>query len=214
MANGFGSARRRPPARIPGRFACMFYETGSDRFAQRRGSIVGEESVASIWERVFRAARLDAELYEEVEADREATGQATAVVALSALAAGIGNLGTSGVLGLLVGAIAFLLAWYAWAFITYVVGTRLLPEPATRADYGELLRTTGFAAAPNLIRVLAIVPVFGKIVFGVAVVWMLIAMVIAVRQALDYSSTWRAIAVCVIGWVVFLVISVVLRGGV
>jgi hypothetical protein len=89
-----------------------------------------------------------------------------------------------------------------WAFLTYYIGTRLLPEPRTRADYGQLLRTIGFASAPGLIRVVGIIPGLGAIVFAVAGVWMLIAMVIAVRQALDYTSTWRAVGVCAIGWVV------------
>jgi hypothetical protein len=78
----------------------------------------------------------------------------------------------------------------------------LLPEPDTRADHGELLRTIGFASAPGLIRVFGIVPGLTAFVFAVAGGWMLVAMVIAVRQALDYKSTWRAIGVCVIGFVV------------
>ena len=156
----------------------------------------------SIQDRMIRAAKLDAQLYEEVEADRGAMGQATAVVILSAVAAGIGNLAAGGVVGILVLSVAALVGWYIWAFLTYMIGTRLLPEPATRADLGELLRTLGFASAPGLIRVLGIVPGLTDLVFMVAAVWMLIAMVIAVRQALDYESTPRAVGVCLIGWIV------------
>ena len=156
----------------------------------------------SIQDRMIRAAKLDAQLYEEVEADRGAMGQATAVVILSAVAAGIGNLAAGGVVGILVLSVAALVGWYIWAFLTYMIGTRLLPEPATRADLGELLRTLGFASAPGLIRVLGIVPGLTDLVFMVAAVWMLIAMVIAVRQALDYESTLRAVGVCLIGWVI------------
>ncbi len=94
------------------------------------------------------------------------------------------------------------MGWYVWAFLTYYIGTRLLPEPQTQADHGQLLRTIGFASAPGLIRVLGIIPGLAPIVFAVAGVWMLIAMVIAVRQALDYTNTWRAVGVCAIGWVV------------
>jgi hypothetical protein len=160
------------------------------------------EVMASIQDRMIRAAKLDVELYEEVEADREATGQATAVVVLAAVAAGIGNFTTLGVSGLVVGTIAALAGWYIWAFLIYFIGTRLLPEPGTHADVGELLRTIGFASAPGLIRVLGIVPGLGGLVFLVAGVWMLVAMVIAVRQALDYKSTGRAVGVCAIGWLV------------
>ncbi len=155
-----------------------------------------------IQERMIRAAKLDAQLYEEVEADRGAMGQATAVVILAALAAGIGSMGQGGVGGILALTVAALVSWYVWAFLTYMIGTRLLPEPATRADLGELLRTIGFSSSPGLIRLLGIIPGLTEIVFYVAGVWMLIAMVIAVRQALDYTSTVRAVGVCAIGWII------------
>ncbi len=158
--------------------------------------------MASIQDRMVRAAKLDVQLYEEVEADQGALGQATGVVFLSAVAAGIGNLGTGGPLGLGIGTIGALVGWYVWALLTYFVGTKFLPEPQTRADYGELLRTIGFSSAPGVIRVFGIIPGLRALVFLVAGIWMLVAMVIAVRQALDYTSTWRAVGVCVIGWVV------------
>jgi hypothetical protein len=104
------------------------------------------------------------------------------------------------------GTLSALLGWAVWAAITYFVGTRLLPEPQTKADYGELLRTIGFASAPGIIRILGIIPGLMGIVFLVAGVWMLVAMVIAVRQALDYHSTARAVGVCLIGWLVQLLI--------
>ncbi len=156
-----------------------------------------------IQERMIRAAKLDAQLYEEVEADRGAMGQATAVVILAAVAAGIGSMSQGGGLGGILGlTVAALVSWYVWAFLTYMIGTRLLPEPATRADLGELLRTIGFSSSPGLIRLLGVIPGTTQIVFFVAGLWMLIAMVIAVRQALDYTSTLRAIGVCLIGWIV------------
>ena len=157
--------------------------------------------MASIQERMIRAAKLDVELYEEVEADRGAMGQAMTVVVLSGVAAGIGNFANGGLLGTVTGTIGALVGWYIWAFLTYFIGTRFLSEPQTSADHGELLRTIGFSSAPGLIRVLGIIPGFTVFIFSVAGIWMLVAMVIAVRQALDYKSTWRAIGVCVIGWV-------------
>jgi hypothetical protein len=151
---------------------------------------------------MIRAAKLDAQLYEEVEADRGAMREAMTVVVLSAVAAGIGNFANGGLLGIIGGTIGALVGWYIWAFLTYFIGTRLLPEPDTKADHGELLRTIGFSSAPGLIRVFGIIPGLTTFVFAVAGGWMLVAMVIAVRQALDYKSTWRAIGVCVIGFVV------------
>ena len=158
--------------------------------------------MTSFTDRMIRAAKLDANLYEEVEADKGAMGQAMGVVLLSSVAAGIGTIGTIGIKGLVLGTIAALLGWFIWAFLTYFIGTRLLPEPQTKADYGELLRTIGFSSSPGILRVLGIIPLLGGILNPLTGIWMLVAMVIAVRQALDYKSTWRAAGVCLIGWIV------------
>ena len=167
--------------------------------------------MTSFKDRILRAAKLDADLYEEVEADKSAMPQAMGVVVLSSVAAGIGAIGT-GVAGpgILMGIIASLAGWYIWAFLTYFIGTKLLPEPQTHADLGELLRTIGFSSSPGLIRILGVIPGLGAMVFLVASIWMLVAMVIAVRQALDYKSTWRAVGVCAVGWVIQTVIIIVL----
>jgi hypothetical protein len=158
--------------------------------------------MASFTDRIIRAVKLDSTLYEEVEADTSAMGQAVGVVVLASIAAGIGSIREVGGSGVFIGAIAALVAWLVWAFLTYIIGTRLLPEPQTKADIGELLRTIGFSSSPGLIRVLGFIPVIGGIIFFIASIWMLAAMVIAVRQALDYNSTWRAVGVCLIGWIV------------
>lgn len=166
--------------------------------------------MASFMNRMIRAAKLDVHLYEEVEADKGAMGQAMGVVVLSSVAAGVGTHETGGLLGIGLGTVAALIGWFVWAYITYLVGTKLLPEPQTRADLGELLRTIGFSSSPGLIRVLGVIPMLAGVVFPVAGIWMLVAMVIAVRQALDYKSTLRAIGVCVIGWVIQALILVLL----
>lgn len=160
--------------------------------------------------RIIRAAKLDAQLYEEVEADTGAMRQAMGVVVLSSMAAGVGSVASGGLGGILVGTIAALIGWYVWAYLTYFIGTKFLPEPQTEADLGELLRTIGFSSSPGLIRVFGIIPGLAGPVFLVASIWMLVAMVIAVRQALDYESTSRAVGVCVIGWIVQLLILVLL----
>jgi len=158
--------------------------------------------MSTLTDRMIRAARLDVNLYEEVEADKNTMGQATTVVVLSSLAAGIGSFAELGIVGIVVLTLGTLLGWYVWAYLTYFIGTRLLAEPQTKADLGELLRTIGFSSSPGLIRVLGIIPGLNQYVSLVAGLWMLVAMIIAVRQALDYSGTGRAVAVCVIGWVV------------
>ena len=158
--------------------------------------------MSTLTDRMIRAARLDVNLYEEVEADKNTMGQATTVVVLSSLAAGIGSFADLGAVGIVVLTLGTLLGWYLWAYLTYFIGTHLLAEPQTKADLGELLRTIGFSSSPGLIRVLGIIPGLNQYVSLVAGLWMLVAMIIAVRQALDYSGTGRAVAVCVIGWVV------------
>jgi len=151
--------------------------------------------------RMVRAAKLDVQLYEEVEADKTSMRQATGVVVLSSLAAGIGSIPLGGG-NLFLGTIAALIGWYIWAYVTYLIGTKLLPEPQTKADHGELLRTIGFSSSPGMIRILGIIPGLTNLIFMISGIWMLVAMIIAVRQALDYKSTLRAVGVCVIGWLI------------
>lgn len=168
--------------------------------------------MTSFTDRIIRAAKLDANLYEEVEADKGALGQAMIVVVLSSIAAGIGVIGKVGfsVEGILLGTVISLISWCVWAYLVYIIGTKLLPEPQTRSDYGELLRTIGFSCSPGLIRVLGLIQPIAEIVFLTAAIWMLIAMVIAVRQALDYQSTLRAVGVCAIGWIIQVLVLVLL----
>lgn len=158
--------------------------------------------MSTFTERMIRAAKLDVNLYEEVEADKSAMKQAMGVVVLSSLAMGIGNISIAGISGIVMGIVAALIGWFLWAYITYFIGTKLLPEPQTSADHGELLRTIGFSSSPGLIRILGIVPGLWQIVNLIASIWMLTAMIIAVRQALDYRSSLRAVGVCIIGWIV------------
>lgn len=162
--------------------------------------------------RIIGAAKLDVAIYEEVEADPRATGQAMGVVLLASIAAAIGSagVGEGGAGTIIIGGIGALGGWVIWAFMTYVIGTRLLPEPQTEADTAQLMRTLGFAQAPGLARVFVAAPLVGPLILVVVSLWMLVAMVIAVRQALDYRSTWRAVAVCVVGWIIAIAIPAIL----
>lgn len=160
--------------------------------------------------RMVRAARLDAALYEEVEADRAAMRQAAAAVLLSGLAAGIGGIPKAGAAALVLGTASAVSGWLVWAVLTYLIGAKLFPEPATRADLAEMLRTIGFASSPGVIRVAGVIPGITDGVFIAAAVWMLVAMVIAVRQALDYRSTSRAVGVCLLGWLVQAIVFLLL----
>jgi len=166
--------------------------------------------MASFVDRLLGAARLDSAAYEDVEADASATGQAVLVVALAAVAAGIATYDQYGTQGILVGTIGSLVAWFVWAYLVWLLGTKLLPEPGTQADVGQVVRTTGFSAAPGLLIVLAIIPAIAGFVGVVANIWMLVAMVIAVRQALDFNSTGRAVLVAVLGFIAYIAVFVVI----
>lgn len=158
------------------------------------------------------AARLEVPIYEEVEHDSTATGQAAGVVILASIAAGIGALGTAGFGGLVLALIGALLGWLIWAIVVWFIGTQILPQAQTEADIGQLLRTMGFAASPGLLRVFDIIPAIGGLIALIVSIWMLVTMIVAVRQALDYDSTWRAIGVVVIGWVIQLLIAWLIGG--
>ena len=159
--------------------------------------------------RIIRACKLDVSLYEEVEADKSATFQAALVVILSSLAAGVGAL-SLGASNFLMAPILSLISWYIWAYLIYFIGAKLFPEANTKADHGQLLRTIGFSSAPGLIRIFGFTPELMSITFIGGGIWMLIAMIVAVRQALDYQSTWRAIGVVVIGFLVQAIVLIML----
>jgi hypothetical protein len=148
--------------------------------------------------RAMGAAVLDRSMYEGIEHDPRATGQATVVVLASSVAAGIGASGWSGPrpLVLVLFAALALVAWLAWAVMIQQIGGRFLAEPQTRVDLAELLRTTGFAAAPGVLQVFAWFPTITVAVFVVCWIWMLVAMTVAVRQALDFRTFGHALAVC------------------
>jgi hypothetical protein len=162
--------------------------------------------------RLFGATALDVATYEEIEADRTATPQAVAVVLMSAAAAGIGarGFGADQQIPLVGVAIIALLAWSAWAVMTLHIGGRMFPEPATKVDLGELLRTLGFASAPGILRVFGLIEPLAEPMFILTAIWMLLAMIVAVRQALDYTSTLRAVAVCTFGFTLALCVAAVL----
>jgi hypothetical protein len=151
--------------------------------------------------RFYGSLRLDAATYEDVEADPSASPQALTMVLAFGAAAAIGLAGPALGVGTLLGAAAASLAgWLSWAAIVACLGVHVLPEPQTRADLGELTRTLGFSVTPGLFLVLLAVPFARPVTFVVVSAWMLAAMIVAVRQALDFRHTTRAVAVCVAGW--------------
>jgi hypothetical protein len=161
--------------------------------------------------RVIRAAMLDVDLYEEVEADTSLTQEALMVVILVSIAAGIGGFlggivsGSIGgaILGLILAVVLGIVNYYIWAYVTYFVGTNLFEGTA---DVGEMLRTLGYASGPRVLSILGFIPCVGPLVGLVGAIWALVAGVIAVRQALDFDTT-KAVITVIIGWVIVLIIT-------
>lgn len=172
--------------------------------------------MTAFFNRIFRAMKLDATLYKEVGADEGAMGQAIGIVVLANIARNAGSIGELDLGAILPAAIfatAFALVWWLiLSFITYMVGTRVLNEEQTEVNLGQLLRAIGFSNSPGLIGGLGTVPGLAEIAYTLARIWMLIALVIAVKQALDYQSTYRTVAVCMIVLIVPAAIWIYLTG--
>ena len=165
-----------------------------------RGQFTGERR--SFIDRMLAAAKLDPSVFNEVEHDLSATGQAAGVVCMAAVASALGGLEASGI-NVVVGLVASLLGWLLWAGVTYLVGDKLL---GGTASWGELLRTLGFAQAPGVLYVAAALPLIGWLARAVVGVWILFAGIVAIREALDFS-TGRAVLTALIGWFFLIILS-------
>ena len=165
-------------------------------------------------QRMIGAARLNVHTYEDVENDQTATKQALLVVVLVSLASGIGAIGIGAIaigddyniLNFLLGIAVGIIGWAIWAYITFFCGTKFLNTPETHADWGQLARGTAFAQTPGLLRVFGIIPYIGGVIVLISVIWLIIAMVIADRQCLDYQSTNRAFAVVLISFIPYIIL--------
>jgi hypothetical protein len=170
----------------------------------------------SMLNRMIRAATLDVNLYEEVEADTSLNQEALMVVILVSIAAGIGaflgglislRIGAA-VVGLILAVLIGVVSYYIWAYVTHFVGTSFFKGTA---DVGEVLRTLGYANAPRVLAILSFIPCVGWLIALAGAIWALVAAVVAVRQAMDFDDTVTAIITVIIGWVIILIISLVLN---
>jgi hypothetical protein len=168
--------------------------------------------MASFQNRIIGAMTLQVATYEEVEADAGATGQAALIVVGASVSSAISWMLWGGLTSLITGTIFALIGWVVGATVVWAVGTKLLPGPKTQADIGQVMRTVGFAQSPGLLSFIAIIPIVGVLISLILTVWMIVAWVIAIRQALDYDDTLRAVIVGVIAWVIMIVVGVILAG--
>src|SRR6476661_3214052 len=164
--------------------------------------------MASFAERMAGAMKADVRTFEEIEADQTAAPQAIAVIVIAGLASLIGNVFRMGIIGGFMMLIVNLSAYALWALIVVLIGTKVMPEPTTKADFNEGFRVMGFTAAPGVFNILAIIPFLGPVISFVIWIWMIVVGVVAVREVLDYSNTGRAIIVCLIAGVICWIISV------
>jgi hypothetical protein len=174
--------------------------------------------MASLGERMVGAMRADVKTFQEIEADPTAIGQAVTVIVIAGVASLVGNVFRHGVFIGMMSLVVSLVTYALWSLLVVLIGTKLMPEPTTKADFNEGFRVIGFTAAPGVFNVLAIVPFIGPLISLVIALWMIVIGVIAVREVLDYSNTGRAIIVCLIAmvlvWIVtFLVLTPLLLGG-
>lgn len=163
--------------------------------------------MASLGTRMAGAMKGDAATFEEIEHDPSAMGQAVAVIVIAGVASLIGNIFRAGITAGIMSMIIALIGYGIWAVMVTLIGTKLMPEPGTKADFAETFRTIAFAASPGIFGVFAIIPFLGVLISFLISIWSLIIMVVAVRVVLDYTSTVRAIIVVLIGWVIYWILA-------
>ena len=151
--------------------------------------------------RIYRSVKIDPEVFDEVQKDKDATIAAGIVVVLSSLAAGIGA-SHHGVINFYLAPALSLAAWFVWAYIVYFVGVKLFPDSKTKTTHQALLRSIGFSSAPGMIRIFGFNEDLMTATFIGSGFWMLACMVVAVKQTLHYKSLWKALGVVIIAWFV------------
>lgn len=153
------------------------------------------------------AMKADVATFEDIERDPTAMGQAITVIVIAGVAALVGNIFRTGIIGGIGYLLLSLIGYAVWALLVTVIGTKLMPEPTTKADFAETFRTIGFAASPGVFNVVAIIPFLGPLIGFVISIWSLVIMVVAVKSVLDYSNTGRAIIVVLIGFVAYWIVT-------
>lgn len=157
--------------------------------------------MADLTGRMIGAMQADVKTLTEIEADPNAMGQAVTVIVIAGIASLIGNIFRGGIITGIVALIASIVGYALFSLFVFLIGTKLMPEPTTKADFNETFRVIGFAASPGVFNVLAIIPFLGPLVSLLVMIWSLVIGVVAVREVLDYSNTGRAIIVALIAGV-------------
>ena len=163
--------------------------------------------------RFIRAAKLDVELYEEVIADPLTLNQAWITVLIYCMAASWGGFGGVGAVGANIAMITTPIGGDLWAFFTYYIVTRFLRENKAEIERTErktVIRAMGFASAPGVVRLLGFIPGLGIVALAGASIWQIVSSTIAVRLALNFESPYRAVAACIIAWLISAFVQIML----
>jgi hypothetical protein len=168
-----------------------------------------EGRMADLTGRMIGAMQADVKTFTEIEADQSAMGQAVTVIVIAGVASLIGNIFRAGIASGVLGLIGSLLGYALFSLMVFLIGTKVMPEPSTKADFNETFRVVGFAASPGVFNILAIVPYIGPLISLLIGLWSLVIAVVAVREVLDYSNTGRAIIVCLIALVICIIVWMV-----
>ena len=166
--------------------------------------------MASLPERMVGVMKADVKTFQEIEADPNAITQAVMVIVIAGVAGLIGNIFRAGVMAGIFTLIVSLIGYALFAFLVVIIGTKVMPEPSTKADFQEGFRVLGFTAAPGVFNILAIIPFLGPFLSFLIAIWMLVIAVIATREVLDYSNTGRAIIVCIIAMLIYWTVTFII----
>jgi hypothetical protein len=150
----------------------------------------------TITERMVGALRLQDAVYEEVEADQKATGEAAFIIVATSLVSGAVNGVLTGVSSGFFGALGSFIGWAFYAWVAYIVGVKIFPGPQTKSSWGELARTLGYANTARFLIIFELVPGLAAVVRTVVGLWVLVATIVALRAALDITTA-RAIGIAI-----------------
>lgn len=165
-------------------------------------------SLDRIIQRGKEVATFNTRTLAEIARDPRALPEAAIIVVAVAVARGIGGL-NDGASGLVAGIILSLLGWVIAAMVTYFVGTRITGTPTTSGSVESLMRTLGYASAPNIFAIFGFIWIIGGMILGVLWIWTLITTILAIRAALN-MGTARAVATGLLAWIASGIVTLLL----
>jgi hypothetical protein len=162
----------------------------------------------TIVDRAMRVVKLDQSVFGTIARDPNATRQAAIVVGVVAVASAIGG-STDGLGGILFGLIGAILSWLIFSGMAWFFGTNIFGSPTTVTNWESLLRTLGFAQAPNILAIFGFIPILGWVIAFIGSIWAIVTAIVAIRETLSFS-TGRAIITAVVAWIATVIVLSIL----